>query len=123
MAKTWYAPLPKLEYSHNWMHLLATIDILEKIGTHMVKNESSSEGTVVLLRMINLVKHYKKLNSALPIKSNLQHVKRRNVLATPSYTTTNTRDDGVNFGKLYTALGSCFCKSLKVVQLPFLSWA
>ena len=28
--ETWYASLPKPEYSHNWMHLLATIDIPEK---------------------------------------------------------------------------------------------
>ena len=41
----------------------------------MVKGESGSEGTIVLLRMINLVKHEKKLSSALPIKPNLQHVK------------------------------------------------
>ena len=49
----------------------------------MVKDESSSEGTIVSLRMINLVKHEKKLSSALPIKPNLQHVKRRNVVPTP----------------------------------------
>ena len=28
--ETWYASLPEPEYSHNWMHLLATIDIPEK---------------------------------------------------------------------------------------------
>ena len=39
----WYAPLPEPKYSHNWMHLLATIDIPEKRGTHMVKYESGSE--------------------------------------------------------------------------------
>ena len=53
------------------MHLLATIDIPEKRGTQMVKDESGSEGTIVPLRMINLVKHEKKLSSALPIKPNL----------------------------------------------------
>ena len=73
--ETWYASLPELEYSHNWMHLLATIDLPEKRGTHMVKDESGSEGTIVPLRMINLVKHEKKLSSALPVKPNLQHVK------------------------------------------------
>ena len=69
--ETWYASLPELEYSHNWMHLLATIDIPEKRGTHMVKDESGSEGTIVPLCMINLVKHDKKLSSALPVKPNL----------------------------------------------------
>ena len=69
--ETWYACLPEPEYSHNWMHLLATIDILERRGTHMVKDESGSEGTIVSLRMINLVKHDKKLSNALPVKSNL----------------------------------------------------
>ena len=29
------------------MHLLATIDVLEKRETHLVKDESGSEGTVV----------------------------------------------------------------------------
>ena len=95
--ETWYAPLPEPEYSHNWMHLLATIDIPKKRGTHMVKGESSLEGIVVPLCMINLVKHDKKLNSALPIKPNLQHVKRQNVLPTPSYITTNMGDDGVAY--------------------------
>ena len=28
--ETWYASLPESEYSHNWMHLLATIDLPEK---------------------------------------------------------------------------------------------
>ena len=28
--ETWYASLLELEYSHNWMHLLATIDLPEK---------------------------------------------------------------------------------------------
>ena len=93
--ETWYASLPKPEYSHNWMHLLATIDIPKKRGTHMVKDESGSEGMIVPLCMINLVKHDKKLSSALPIKPNLHHVKRRNVIPTPSYTTTNMVDDGV----------------------------
>ena len=54
--ETWYASLPEPEYSHNWMHLLATIDTPEKRGTHMVKDESGSEGTIVPLRMIKLVK-------------------------------------------------------------------
>ena len=61
----------------------------------MVKGESGSEGIIVPLRMINLVKHEKKLNSALPVKPNLQHVKRRNIIPTPSYTTTKMGDDGV----------------------------
>ena len=56
MDETWYASLHEPEYSHNWMHLLATIDIPEKRGTHMVKDESGSEGTIVPLRMIKLVK-------------------------------------------------------------------
>ena len=55
----------------------------------MVKDESGSEGMIVPLRMINLVKHEKKLSSALLIKPNLQHVKRRNVVPTPSYTPTS----------------------------------
>ena len=50
--ETWYTPLPEPEYSHNWMHLLATIDIPRKRGTHMVKNKSSSEDIIVPLRMI-----------------------------------------------------------------------
>ena len=55
----------------------------------MVKDESgSSERTIVPLRMVNLVKHEQKLSSALPIKPNLQHVKQRNVVPTPSYTPT-----------------------------------
>ena len=95
--ETWYASLPEPEYSHNWMHLLATIDLLEKRGTHMVKNESGLEGTIVPLRMINLVKHDKKLSSALPVKPNLQHVKQRNVIPTPSYTTTSMGDDGLAY--------------------------
>ena len=53
------------------MHLLATIDIPKKQGTHMVKGESGSKGMIVPLRMINLVKHEKKLSSALPLKPNL----------------------------------------------------
>ena len=61
----------------------------------MVKDESGAEGTIVPLRMINLVKHNKKLSSALPVEPNLQHVKQRNVIPTPSYTTTNMGDDGV----------------------------
>ena len=40
--ETWYASLPESEYSHNWMHLLATIDIPEKQETHIVKGESGS---------------------------------------------------------------------------------
>ena len=59
--ETWYASLLEPKYSHNWMHLLATIDILEKRGTHMVKDESGSEGTVLPLRMItrrSLTVHY-----------------------------------------------------------------
>ena len=28
--ETWYASLPEAEYSHNWMHLLATIDLPKK---------------------------------------------------------------------------------------------
>ena len=47
------------------------------------------------LRMINLVKHEKRLNSVLPVKPNLQHVKQRNVIPTPPYTTTKMGDDGV----------------------------
>ena len=61
----------------------------------MVKDEGNSEGTIVPLRMINLVKHEKKLNNALPVKPNLQHVERRNVIPTPSYTTTKMSDDRV----------------------------
>ena len=53
--ETWYASLPEPEYSHNWMHLLATIDLPEKRGTHMVKDEGDSGGTIVPLRMIKLV--------------------------------------------------------------------
>ena len=60
-----------------------------------VKGESGSEGTIDPLCMINLVKHEKKLNSALPVKLNLQHVKRRNVILAPSYTTTKMDDDEV----------------------------
>ena len=45
--ETWYVPLPEPKYLHNWMHLLATIDVLEKRGTSLVKDESSSEGIVV----------------------------------------------------------------------------
>ena len=52
----------------------------------MVKDEGDSEGTVVPLRMINLVKHEKRLNSALPVKPNLELVKRRSVVPTPSRT-------------------------------------
>ena len=77
------------------MHLLATIDIPEKRGTHMVKDEGDLEGTIVPLRMINIVKHGKRLNSALPVKPNLQHVKQRNMIPTPSYTTTKMGDDRV----------------------------
>ena len=54
--ETWYASLPEPEYSHNWMHLLATIDIPEKKETHMVKDESGFEGTILPLCMIKLVK-------------------------------------------------------------------
>ena len=61
----------------------------------MVKDESGSEGTIVPLRMINLVKHERKLSGALPIKPDLQHIKRRNVVPTPSYTPTQMNDDGV----------------------------
>ena len=93
--ETWYASLPEPEYSHNWMHLLASIDIPEKRGARMAKDESGSEGMIVPLHMINLVKHDMKLSSAVPVKPNLQHVKRRNVILTPSYTTTNMSDDGV----------------------------
>ena len=99
--ETWYASLPEPKYSHNWMHLLVTIDIPEKRGTHMVKDESGLEGTIVPLCMINLVKHDKKLSSALRVKPNLQHVKRRNVVPTPSYTTTNMGDDGVAHVEFY----------------------
>ena len=95
--ETWYASLPKSEYLHNWMHLLATIDKLEKRGTHMVKDESGSEGTIVPLCMINLVKHDKMHSSALPIKPNLQHVKQRNLVPTSSYTTTNMGDHRVAY--------------------------
>ena len=45
--ETWYTSLPEPEYSHNWMHLLATIDIPEKRGTRMAKDDSGSEGTIV----------------------------------------------------------------------------
>ena len=69
--ETWYASLLEHECSHNWMHLLTTIDLPEKRGTHMVKDESSLEGTIVPLRMIDLVKHDKKFSSALPVKPNL----------------------------------------------------
>ena len=95
--ETWYAPLLEPEYLHNWMHLLATIDVLEKVGTHMVKDKSGLESTVVPLRMINLVRHDKKLNNALPVKPNLQHIKQWNVIPTPSYTITNMGDDGVAY--------------------------
>ena len=61
----------------------------------MVKDESGSKDTIVPLRMINLVKHEKKLSSALPMKPNLQHVKQRNVIPTPSYTTAKMGDDEV----------------------------
>ena len=40
----------------------------------MVKDESTSKAMIVPLRMINLVKHNKKHNNALPVKPNL-HVK------------------------------------------------
>ena len=46
---TWYAPFPELEYSHKWMHLLATIDIPQKGGTCLVQDESGSDGLVVPL--------------------------------------------------------------------------
>ena len=46
--------------------------------------------------MINLVKHEKKLSSALPIKPNLQHVKQRNVVPTPC-TPTKMSGDGVAY--------------------------
>ena len=62
----------------------------------MAKDEGGSEeGTIVPLRMINLVKHEKKLNCALLVKPNLQHVKWRNIIPTPSYITTKMGDDGV----------------------------
>ena len=38
--ETWYAPLLEPEYPHNWMHLLANMDVLEKRETHLVKDES-----------------------------------------------------------------------------------
>ena len=79
------------------MHLLATMDVLEKRGTRLVKDESGSESTTVSLHMINLVKHDKNLSSALPTKPNLQRVKQRNVVPTPSYTTTNMGDDRVAY--------------------------
>ena len=60
----------------------------------MVKDEDS-EGTIVPLRMINLVKHEKRLNSALPMKPNLQHVKQRNVILTSPYTTAKMDDNGL----------------------------
>ena len=61
----------------------------------LIKDESGSESIVVPLYMINLVRHDKKLNNALLVKPNLQHVQRRNVIPSPSYTTTNMGDDGV----------------------------
>ena len=73
--ETWYAPLLEPEYLHNWMHLLATIDVPKKRGTCLVKEESDSESIVVPLCMINLVRHYKKLNNTSLVKPNLQHVK------------------------------------------------
>ena len=93
--ETWYASLPKSEYLHNVMHLLTTIDLLEKQGTRMVKGESGSEETIVPLHMINLVKHEKKLNSALLVKLNLQHVKHQNMISTPPYTITKMGDDRI----------------------------
>ena len=69
--ETQYAPLLEPEYSHNWMHLLATMDVPEKRGTCLVKNESDLESIVVRLYMIKLVRHDKKLNSVLLIKPNL----------------------------------------------------
>ena len=74
--ETWYAPVFEPKYSHNWMHLLAIIDMPEKRETRLVKDESGSESTVVPLHMINLIRHDKKLNNALLVKPNLQHVKQ-----------------------------------------------
>ena len=37
--ETWYASLPEPEYSHNWMHLLATINVPERRETHTLKDE------------------------------------------------------------------------------------
>ena len=64
--KIWYAPLSEPEYLHNWIHLLATIDVPEIRETRLVKDESGLESTVVTLCMINLVRHDKKLNNVLP---------------------------------------------------------
>ena len=79
------------------MHLLATINVPKKRGTHLVKDESGSGSTIVPLHMINLVRHDTKLSNALPIKPNLQYVKQQNVILTPSYTMTNMGDDGVAY--------------------------
>ena len=95
--ETRYTPLAKPKYSHNWMHLLASMDLPTKRGTRLVKCESGLDSTVVPLRMINLVRHDKKLNNVVPIKPNLQHVKQRNVIPTSSYTTTKMGDDGVAY--------------------------
>ena len=71
------------------MHFLATMHVSKKRGTHLVKDESDSKSTMPPLR--------KKLNNALPIKPNLQHVKWQNVIPTASYTTTKIGDDGVAY--------------------------
>ena len=79
------------------MHLLATIDVLKKRGTHLVKDESGLESTIVPLCMINLVRHDKKLNNALLVKPNLQLVKQRNFILTPCYTTTKMGENGLAY--------------------------
>ena len=45
--ETWYASLVEPEYSHNWMHLLATIDIPKKRETCLVQDGIAFEGTIV----------------------------------------------------------------------------
>ena len=78
------------------MCLLAIIDAPKK--TCLVWDESGSNGIVVLVRMINLVKHKKKLSNALAIKPKLQHVKlRNNIIPTPLYTKPKMSDDEVGY--------------------------
>ena len=72
----WYVALLEPEYSHNWMHLLATTDLPNNQGTQFAtkkeaNQKSSDEETIVPLRMFNLLKQPQKYEGVVHVKSNL----------------------------------------------------
>ena len=64
------------------MHLLATIDLPDKHGTQLVreKGQEPLEGTIVPLRMVNLLNHPKRNIGVIHVDSNLHWI--RHVQAT-----------------------------------------